>query len=227
MAAATLAASFATSVQSHWRRALVSSGFPLSIVACGLSEPVPAWAWLVPLGLVAWVYPPRAWRDAPFFPTPVGALHGLCERVPLAAGAAVLDAGCGLGHGLRELRGQYPNAVLSGLEWSRPLRLLCAWRCPDARVRRADIWAEDWSGFAMVYVFQRPESMPRVALKAARELSAGAWLASLEFEVPDWSATATLTCADGRPLWLYRIGAVAAHALPVGAGAPAEAIACA
>ena len=36
---------------------------------------------------------------------------------------------------------------------------------PDGRLwftgRRGDIWAADWSGYELVYLFQRPESMAR------------------------------------------------------------------
>ena len=119
----------------------------------------------------------------------------------------MLDAGCGLGDGLRELRREYPGARLHGLEWSWPLRLICAWRCRFATVRRGDIWAADWSDFGLVYVFQRPESMARAAEKAGRELRPGAWLVSLEFDAPVLAPTKVLACADGRRLWLYRMPA--------------------
>ena len=191
-----------------WRRVFIALGFPLSLAAAALASAMPPWAWLLPLALLALVYPLRAWRDAPLFPTPAGALRGLAHAAPLAPSARVLDAGCGLGDGLRELRGAYPQAVLHGLEWSWPLRIACAWRCRaaqiDARVRRGDIWAADWSGYDLVYVFQRPESMARAADKAMRELRAGSWLVSLEFAVPGVAPTHRLECADGRPLWLYR-----------------------
>ena len=187
-----------------WRRVFVAIGFPLSLAASGLAGALPAWAWLLPLALLALVYPLNAWRDAPLFPTPAGALRGLAGLAPLATGARVLDAGSGLGDGLLELKREYPQAALHGLEWSWPLRLLCAWRCRFARVRRGDIWAADWSGYALVYVFQRSDSMARAATKAARELRPGAWLASLEFEVPGGVPSAVLACADGRQLWLYR-----------------------
>ena len=98
-------------------------------------------------------------------------------------GAAILDAGCGLGDALVELRREYPQARLSGIERSWPLRLACALRCRFARIGRADMWAADWSACDLVYLFQRPESMQRAADKARREIAAGAWLASLEFEI--------------------------------------------
>ena len=205
--AAGAAAGAALSVvgSTPWRRAFVALGFPLSLAASGAAGAMPAWGWLLPLALLALVYPLNAWRDAPLFPTPAGALLGLATLGPLPQGARVLDAGCGLGDGLRELRREYPDARLHGLEWSWPLRLICAWRCRFARVRRGDIWAADWSGFEMVYVFQRPESMARAAEKAARELRPGAWLASLEFDAPMLAPTKVLECADGRRLWLYRV----------------------
>jgi hypothetical protein len=192
-----------------WRRVFVGTGFPLSLAASGLAIGLPAWAWLAPLGVLALVYPVRAWRDAPLFPTPRHALRGLAAHLRLQDDARVLDAGCGLGDGLIELRREFPHSILTGIEWSWPLRLACALRCRFARVRRADMWSADWSSFDLVYLFQRPESMARAAAKAARELRPGAWLASLEFEVAGWRPTEVLTCADARPLWLYRAPAVA------------------
>jgi SAM-dependent methyltransferase len=205
--AAAVAAGAACSLigSTFWRRVFVAAGFPLSLAVSGLAGALPAWGWLLPLMLLALIYPLNAWRDAPLFPTPVGALRGLATLAPLAAGARVLDAGCGLGDGLRELHGAYPHAALHGLEWSWPLRFACAWRCRFARVRRGDIWAADWSAFDLVYLFQRPESMLRAGEKAARELRPEAWLASLEFDVPGLAATRVLECADGRCVWLYRV----------------------
>ena len=190
---------------TRWRRVFIALGFPLSLAASGLGAAMPAWGWLLPLGLLMLVYPLNAWRDAPLFPTPTGALEGLAALAPLTLGARVLDAGCGLGAGLRELRRAYPQTVLHGLEWSWPLRFACAWRCRFARVRRADIWAADWSGYEMVYLFQRPESMARAIEKARREMRPGAWLASLEFDAPGVAPTKVLRCADGRRVWLYRV----------------------
>ena len=187
-----------------WRRVFIGAGFPLSLAASGAGAALPAWAWLLPLGLLAFVYPLRAWRDAPIFPTPAGSLQGLAQGVPLAPGAAVLDAGCGLGAGLLELHREYPQAALEGIEWSWPLWLAGAARCRFARIRRGDLWSADWSRFSLVYLFQRPESMARAAAKAAHELAPGAWLASLEFEIVTLLPQLVLKSADGRRVWLYR-----------------------
>ena len=185
-----------------WRRAMIGLGFPLSLALLGAGA-LPPWAWLLPLMLLLLIYPLNAWRDAPLFPTPAHALRDLAAQAPLPEGARVLDAGCGLGDGLKALREAYPQAQLHGLEWSWPLRALCALRCPWARVRQGDIWRADWSAYDLVYLFQRPESMARAVAKAQRELQPGSWLVSLEFEATELQPQATSQCPDGRTVWLY------------------------
>jgi hypothetical protein len=190
-----------------WRRLLIAGGFPLSL-AVSLStlgaEALPSWAWLLPLGLLLLVYPVNAWRDAPLFPTPRNALLELPAYAPLPVGAHVLDAGCGLGHGLLALRRAYPQAEMHGMEWSWPLRLLCGLRCPWALVTRADIWQANWGTYDMVYMFQRPESMDRALAKARAELRPGAWLVSLEFEATRGTPVASWPSPDGRMVWAYQ-----------------------
>lgn len=202
-----------------WRRVFVAAGFPMSVLAMGQGGALPAWLWLAPLALLLLAYPRRAWQDAPVFPTPRGALGQLAAHAPVRAQARVLDAGCGMGDGLIELRQAYPHARLEGVEWSALWRLVCAWRCPWATVRRGDMWADDWSAFEVVYLFQRPESMPRAMAKAAREMKPGAWLVSLEFEArtPEgqaWTPAACITLSSGRPVWVYRLPQAMAHYTP-------------
>lgn len=189
--------------RSWWRRLIVGLGFPLSaLLAGGLA--LPAWGWLLPLALLLLIYPLNAWRDAPLFPTPPDALNELPEVAPLPPGSKVLDAGCGLGHGLQALAQAYPLAELHGIERSALLRWLCARRCPWATVAQGDLWRADWSGYDLVYLFQRPESMPRAVAKARAELRPGAWLVSLEFEAVGLTPLAKLDGAQGKPVWLYR-----------------------
>ncbi len=190
-----------------WRRLIVGAGFPLSLALSGVVS-LPAWAWLLPLGLLLLIYPLNAWRDAPIFPTPQGALAGLAQLAPLPLQARVLDAGCGVGHGLRALRQAYPQPLWQvqwqGVEWSWPLWAVCALSCPWARVRQGDMWAADWSPYAMVYLFQRPESMARALAKARAELAPGAWLVSLEFEVTGVQHHAQSCAPGGKMLWIYQ-----------------------
>lgn len=203
-AACGVGAALSMLAATRWRRLIVFAGYPVSLLGVTLAGALAAWAWLLPAALLALVYPLRSWRDAPLFPTPAGALDGLARAAPLAPGARIADLGCGVGGGLRELRRAYPQASLSGIEWSWPLRVVCALRCRDAQVSRADIWAVDWSGYDLVYLFQRPESMARAVVKATSDLRRGAWLASLEFEAVGLQPQHVLAGADGRCLWLYR-----------------------
>ncbi len=197
-----------------WRRLLAAGGFPLSALALGASGPasLPAWGWLMLAAPLLLIYPLRVWRDAPFFPTPTSALAGLDQIVDLAgaADARLLDAGCGIGHGLAALRALWPSAQLHGVEWSALLCWLAARRCRWAVLRRADIWHADWSPYALVYLFQRPESMARAWAKAQAELAPGSWLVSLEFAVPGVAPVACLQGDGRRPVWVYRTAAVRA-----------------
>ena len=119
-----------------------------------------------------------------------------------------MGLGCaGAAHAARisALRRAYPLARLEGVEWSWPLALATRAVCRFARVQRADMWAHAWAGYQLVYLFQRPESMPRALAKARAEMADGTWLASLEFEAEGWMPQAVLPCPDGRSLWLYRL----------------------
>lgn len=202
-AAAMLGAAAASRVTGRWRQLLVAAGFPLSSLALGISTP--AWLWGLAALPLALAYPLRAWSDAPFFPTPRQALQALGETLALPDGARLLDAGCGLGHGLRALHAAWPGASIDGVEWSAPMAWLCARRCRFAQVRRGDMWAPSWRDYDLVYLFQRPESMARAFAKAQAELRPGAWLVSLEFEVPGVPATLRLPAGRGRSVWCYRM----------------------
>lgn len=201
------------------RRLVIAAGYPAAMVVLGFGATLPAWAWLLPLAGLLLLYPVRTWSDAPLFPTPPDALDGLRSLAPLALGSDVfrgtpriLDAGCGVGDGLLALRRAYPEAAIEGVEWSWPLWLACRLRCRWAVVRRGDLWKTPWSGYDLVYLFQRPESMPRAVDKAMREMRPGAWLVSLEFEAPGLRPVATLQSPGGRRAWIYRPGVFAATA---------------
>lgn len=212
LAGVTLSCAAALVVAGRWRRLIVAAGFPAAVAATGTV--LPPWAWALAALLLLAAYPLRAWRDAPFFPTPRHALDELARALPLPAGARVLDAGCGLGHGLRALHAAWPQARIEGVEWSAPLALLCSWRCRFARVRRGDLWAQSWQGVDVVYLFQRPESMARAWTKACGELAPGAWLVSLEFEVPGVSPAMRLNAGHGRPVWVYSMEAALPRSIP-------------
>lgn len=218
-----LAAATATGLAIAWpqanrrRRAIVAAGFPLSALAAGWAAALPAWSWLVALAPLLALYPLRAWRDAPWFPTPAHALAGL-ERVVSPAPARVLDAGCGLGHGLAALRSLWPEARIDGVEWSRLLAWWAGRRCRWAGVRRGDLWADSWARYELVYLFQRPETMARAWAKAQAQMRPGCWLVSLEFEVPGVAPVVCLGASGRRRVWVYRLAAPKKPSTGGGAG---------
>lgn len=217
-----VALALATANAGTWRRLIAAAGFPVSVVLLALiGRRLDATAWLLALAPLLLLYPLRAWRDAPFFPTPSTALHGLDEVVQPAP-RRVLDAGCGLGHGLSALRRLWPAAALHGVEWSAPMAWLARRRLPSAEVVRGDMWAGSWAGFDLVYVFQRPETMPRAWQKALAEMTDGAWFASLEFPVPGVTPVAVVDAGVGRPVHVYRVRCAATSGRCSGStGAPA------
>ena len=190
--------------ERRWRRFMVLGGFAVSLLLHQGLAGLPAWSWLLPLALLVLMYPRSTWRDAPLFPTPAGALTGLPSQLPLPAQARILDAGCGLGAGLRELHRCFPAAEIHGVEWSPLLAFLCRLRHPWARVRRGDMWAHPWAGYQLVYVFQRPESMAQAEAKARTELESGAWLISLDFPLPRTPAILCQPRPRRHSIHLYR-----------------------
>ena len=56
-----------------------------------------------------------------------------------------------------------------------------------------------------MYVFQRPESMARVAAKARAEMAPGSWLVSLAFAVPGVCPSARLDSFAGHAVWIYQL----------------------
>ena len=57
----------------------------------------------------------------------------------------------------------------------------------------------------LVYLFQRPESMPRALDKARTEMRPGAWLASLDFPLPGQPVFAQLDTGTRHRLYVYRV----------------------
>lgn len=194
---------FLPGTDSRMRQVCLLLGYPVMLLGGLLAGLLPAWVWLLPLGLLLLLYPRAAWRDAPLYPTPAAAFDELARQLPLPPDARILDAGCGLGDGLRALKRAYPLARLEGIEASRPLSWIARLRCRGARIERGDLWASDWRGIDLVYLFQRPESMPEALAKAQAELAPGAWLLSLAFPLPGQRADLRMP-AGGHTLYAYR-----------------------
>jgi hypothetical protein len=203
-AATLLGVAVAVAAATPWRRIIVAGRLSALVrrlrrrrgpARLGLARAVRGLAILYPVG---------AWRDAPLFPTPQGALRGLAAQSRCLPTGRFLDAGCGLGDALIELHREYPRATLVGVEKSAPLRLACALRCRFATVRRADMWSatgrattSSTSSSAGKHGAGDRQGEPGAA---ARRL-AGQPRVRGRLARPTW----VFVCADGRPLWLYRM----------------------
>jgi len=163
----------------------------------------PAWA-LAGLTLLILVYPVRAWRDAPLFPTGRESLMPL-RAGPWCSATSGLDLGSGLGDGLLAWHSIAPKTKWTGVEMSWPLIWLSRLRCPWARVVRQNMWSLDWAPFDLVYAFQRPETMPRLWEKATRELKPGSWVVSFQFPIPDRTPNWSAQNAQGQWLFAYQV----------------------
>ena len=69
------------------------------------------------------------------------------------------------------------------------------------------MWARSWAGVDLVYLFQRPESMARAWDKARAELAPGAWLVSLEFDIPGRPADLECRLDGDRAVRAWRLPA--------------------
>lgn len=187
------------------RRVVLALGWVSSLWLLVGMDRLPASVWLLLLGALLLAYPLSAWRDAPIFPTPTGALDVLATQLSLPVKASVLDAGCGTGAGLRALRRAFPQALHQGIERSLLLACWARLRCPWAVIFHGDLWRRSWAPYSLVYLFQRPESMARAWDKARSEMADGSWLVSLEFRIPGQRPQASWPLTAGRRLWLYRI----------------------
>jgi hypothetical protein len=66
------------------------------------------------------------------------------------------------------------------------------------------MWRDDWGRYDMVYLFQRPETMPRAVDKANAEMKPGSYLVSLEFVAQELKPEAVLDTLPDKPVWIYR-----------------------
>ena len=188
----------------RWRQLAAVAGMLVLLATLHWNLRIEPW-WALACGAaLVLVYPVRAWRDAPLFPTGRSSLDPLRDG-PWSRATRGLDLGSGLGDGLLALRAIAPAAHWTGVEMSWPLVWASQLRCPWARILRQDMWTLDWSEFDLVYSFQRPETMPRLWEKAVRELRPGSWVLSFQFAVPDRAPTWSAQNAQGEWLFGYQV----------------------
>ncbi|WP_172600004.1 class I SAM-dependent methyltransferase [Sulfuricystis multivorans] len=176
---------------------------PLVVLVHGL-DIAPGW-FLAAFVLLLLVF----WRtDAsrvPLYLTNRATADALLELLP-AVPCHILDLGCGDGGLLRRLALARPDCLFTGIEHAPLTWLVARLRCaglPNVTILRRDFWTVSFGGHAVVYAFLSPAPMPRLWVKAQREMSPGALLVSNSFAVPEQPADATIEVADRRNTRLF------------------------
>lgn len=195
--------------KSNNKRFFLVAGFAASTAIYGTGinapTPLPSSIWLAALLLAALTYPPFIWSDAPFFPTPERSLSQISSIIDLPRGSLILDAGCGMGHGLMALRRVFPDAAYHGVERSWLLGLVCRlWR-PWSTVYLGDMWKIKWNDYDLIYLFQRPDTMNQAIQKAQEDLKDGAWVVSFEFPASGYPHFAKIVSESGKIIWIYKM----------------------
>lgn len=166
-----------------WKIIILIAGFPLSLLL--IDSNINNLLWISTLILLLLIYPPNLWREAPIYPTRTNTLQGVQKHLKIKADSQILDIGSGLGNGIIELKREFPTAKVFGVENSFLLWLLSKFITPKNKVYLSNMWNINWGNFNVLYIFQRPEIMTSVWLKAKDELKSGSFLISLEFEIPN------------------------------------------
>lgn len=198
-----LAATLALLLRSdRWWLLLHLAFAPALVLASRLDAP--AWMYVLPFGALLLVYGSSFRSQVPLFLSN----RLTAERFAgwLAGGLQVLDAGSGTGGFSLRLARLRPDCSVVGVEQA----ILPAWLgrfasrgCANLRLRRGDLWQQDFARYDVVYAFLSPVPMPALWRKASAEMRPRSWLVSNSFPVPDRAPDAVLEIDDRRRTRLY------------------------
>lgn len=121
----------------------------------------------------------------PLYLSSDAAVDAVLERLPQRPGLRFIDLGCGLGGMLAGLAARRQDLQLFGVEVAPFNWLVSRLRLRgDAEIRLADLWAQDLSGYDVVYAYLSPAPMRRLWGKVEREMRSGSLFISNSFAVP-------------------------------------------
>ena len=197
--ACALAAAASLLGSTWWRRGLIAAGFPLALASTG-GAVVPAWAWLVPLGLLALVYPLNAWRDAPCF-RPRSMPCRLAAQITRWPGARAPDAGVAWAMGCVPCAAPTPKPGWKVWNGAGPC-ISCAPCAALAQVRGATCGAPTGAVTSSSTCSSARKAWPLCRCQAQAEMASGSWLVSLNLRCPVLPQAQLRL--PGIVVWIYR-----------------------
>ncbi len=152
---------------------------------------------------VSYTLVPMIWGDAPLVGTQRKKLARMLELAKLTNQDHVIDLGSGDGRlvfgaaraGVKQAVGYEIHPLLV---WRSRL-FAKLFRLPNARFVRQSFWDVSFAEADVVFVYQLPRAMIRLAKKFTDELPAGARIISNTFELPGWEP---IQREEG--IWVYQ-----------------------
>ena len=167
---------------------------------------LPAWIYLLAFVITLLVFWNSAGERVPLYLSNQTTWQALSEQLPNHQELRFVDIGSGLAGTLKYLAPLRPDSEFVGVE-SAPLPMwLARLRCRDVKnitLLQQDMWQQDLSEYDVVYCFLSPEPMPKLYVKAKKEMHEGALLISNSFEVPGAEPDHVLELSDRRKTRLY------------------------
>ena len=178
---------------------------PAGVLALGLA--VPAGLWLSGLLLMLVAFGAPFVSRVPLYLSGRAVATGLEALLPSRPGARIVDLGAGVGSLLAMAARLRPELRCVGVEWA-PLPWLLGrlrWIATGRPIdwRYGDLWRQPLTDCDLVYAYLSPAAMPRLAVKAAREMPAGSRLVSYRFAIPGVPADQVLRLGPGRTECLH------------------------
>lgn len=173
---------------------------PAVVLAIGLA--VPAGLWLSGLLVLLVAFGAPFVSRVPLYLSGRAVASGLEALLPSRPGARIVDLGAGVGSLLAMAARLRPELRCVGVEWAPlpwlfgRLRWIATGRPIDWRY--GDLWRQPLTDCDLVYAYLSPAAMPRLAVKAAREMPAGSRLVSYRFAIPGVPADQVLRLGPGR-----------------------------
>ena len=123
----------------------------------------------------------------------------LSQSLPQDKPLRFLDAGCGLGGGIRHLARCHPGSTFYGVE-SAPIPYIyariMARNIPNCQVLWGNFRDLDFRNYDLVYAFLSPQPMPALWCKVRKEMRPGTRFISNSFSIPGFEPDSVLDVCD-------------------------------